>query len=620
MLALTACLSLTVPGPIAHATAHTLDVAPAALTFPGPALGTPSTQTPLPSDFNLVCNAVANTQPGQASGRAIPVGGAIEASTGCGQAILLISVPGSGHFHASFAVAADDTRNVPATVRVEVLGRDGYSKSVRDVSVIKSDGVRPIDVDVSGAVAVGLSFLSMPKTYIFDAHLSGTAQALRPVAAAGGAPASGATAISLKSATMGCNANIPTTPQRVAGVPVAAADAAVLVGCGTVTFTLPVNAHGTLALRFGSADSSNLDPEPALLIMRVLDAKGHLLRKAVGSSFIGGGLRPLWADITGGATVVLKDEGNTRNNIVVTGVGIVPGRIVPHRNPTRVVFGAGPGEATPVPASGFVNTCNASLGATATTVAKAPLVADSFVTGTDCGITQLILTNAHGRFRAKFGVPDSAAPGTTATVRISVLDQNSHPLTQTTATAHAGQPGVPIDLSIDNASLLSFTFTHDAAIYDLRLTGSAVLYDRIFPPSEPTVLVPSGVAIDPRSFSFACNAAIATDDVLLVHEAALEQWTLSGTDCGSATLPLDGTLPRHTFTLRYGIPAADQKDAIAHLQLSVLVASGKVVRKANYTARSGYGPQQISISLAGGTRLQIDWLKGSLALFAMTAS
>ena len=587
---------------------------------PGPALGTPSTQTPLPSDFNLVCNAVANTQPGQASGRAIPVGGAIEAGTGCGQAILPLSVVGSGRFHASFAVAADDTRNVPATVRVEVLGRDGYSKSVRDVTVSKSDGVRPIDVDVSGAVAVGLSFLGTPKTYVFDAHLSGTAQALRPVTAAGGASANGATAISLKSATMGCNAAIPATPQRVAGVPVAATDAAVLLGCGTVTFTLPANARGTLAVRFGSADSSNLDPEPALLIMRVLDAKGHLLRKAVGSSFIGGGLRPLWADVTGGATVVLRDEGNTRNSIVVTGVGIVPGRIAPHRNPTRVVFGAGPGEVVPVPASAFVNTCNASLGTTSNTVAKAPLVAYSFVSGTACGITQLILTDAHGRFRATFGVPDSAAPGSTATVRISVLDQDSHPLTQTAATAHAGQPGVPIDLPIDHASLLSFTFTHDAAIYDLRLIGSAVLYDRIFPPSEPTVLVPGGVAIDPRSLGVACNAAIATDDVLLVHEAALEQWTLSGTDCGSATLPLGGTLPRHTFTARYGIPAAAQQDAIAHLRLSVLDASGKVLRTATYTARSGYGPQQLSISVAGGSRLQIDWLKGSLALFAMTAS
>ena len=47
----------------------------------------------------------------------------------------------------------------------------------------------------------------------------------------------------------------------------------------------------------------------------------------------------------------------------------------------------------------------------------------------------------------------------------------------------------------------------------------------------------------------------------------------------------------------------------------MLEAIEKVLRKALYIARSGHGPQQLSISLADGARLQ-----GGQALFAMTAS
>jgi len=54
---------------------------------------------------------------------------------------------------------------------------------------------------------------------------------------------------------------------------------------------------------------------------------------------------------------------------------------------------------------------------------------------------------------------------------------------------------------------------------------------------------------------------------------------------------------------------------VTTLRLSMLEAIEKVLRKAVYIVRPGYGPQQLSISLAGGARLQ-----GGLALFAMTAS
>ena len=65
---------------------------------------------------------------------------------------------------------------------------------------------------------------------------------------------------------------------------------------------------------------------------------------------------------------------------------------------------------------------------------------------------------------------------------------------------------------------------------------------------------------------------------------------------------------------------ANQADGIATLQVSALDTGGKAVRSQTLTARSGYGPQQFSIALAGAASLQIAWVKNRVAVFAMTLS
>ncbi len=122
--------------------------------------------------------------------------------------------------------------------------------------------------------------------------------------------------------------------------------------------------------------------------------------------------------------------------------------------------------------------------------------------------------------------------------------------------------------------------------------------------SEPPVSTAGGTAIDPRQLTVSCNVHPTTQDMTMIHQVALEQWSLYANGCGTAALNL-ATLhgPHKTFSALYGIALQDQAVLIAHLQLTVLGAQGKTVRQATFVARVGYGPRRAAISLAGGSRL-----------------
>ena len=86
--------------------------------FPGPALGVPATQKPLPADFALSSYAAANDQPARVGGETLAATTAIRMQNNAGLASLDLAVPGSGHFHARFGVASDDATGQPALLQV----------------------------------------------------------------------------------------------------------------------------------------------------------------------------------------------------------------------------------------------------------------------------------------------------------------------------------------------------------------------------------------------------------------------------------------------------------------------------------------------------------------------
>ena len=127
--------------------------------------------------------------------------------------------------------------------------------------------------------------------------------------------------------------------------------------------------------------------------------------------------------------------------------------------------------------------------------------------------------------------------------------------------------------------------------------------------------------VNPLAFKVDCNAAVSTTDILLIHEAALEQWALDGQRCGTAILDLR-TLhqAKATFGGRIGLAAADQHLKLGHVQVQVLAGNGKVLRTVTLTAREGYGPQPFSISLAGGASLHLSWRDQRVIVFAMSTT
>jgi hypothetical protein len=327
--------------------------------------------------------------------------------------------------------------------------------------------------------------------------------------------------------------------------------------------------------------------------------------------------------VQGGSTATFSlDGGNTSAQLMVAGIAFLPAPVAPHHNPDHQDFGSPSGAPIPISPDAVIGLCNANLGTSDTTVAHQPLLRDTYLAVEGCGVAQLIMTNAHGRFTAKLGVDDSSIDKT-MTAHLVVLDQNSHPLVTSIATAHLGLPAVTLSASIDNASIVEISFSGPGRgdLYGFQLSGHATLYDRVFPPSEPPVSIPGGIAINPELMSVSCNVMRTTADMELIHQVALEQWSLYFLGCGSAILNLAALHgPHQTFSALYGIALQDQHYPIAHIQFTVLDAKGKIVRKAIFVARAGYGPRRAAISLAGGATLQLSITDGNIVLFALTTA
>jgi hypothetical protein len=268
----------------------------------------------------------------------------------------------------------------------------------------------------------------------------------------------------------------------------------------------------------------------------------------------------------------------------------------------------------------FSTICTAHAGSDDTTVDGKSVLRDTYVQGYTCGVASVIMTNAHGTFSAFVGIPDKDVSSTgSASLRVTVLDQNSTPLTTQNISVTRNRPGVAFSVSISGASIIKIEFTGSCIVYGMTMTGQATLYDRIFAPTEPVVAVHGGIAVNPRLFAVQCNAAVTTVDTLLIHAVALEQWALSGQGCGIATLDLPAAGYAHSvFAGRFGLAAADQVYKLAHVTIDVLVTGGKKVRSIQLTAREGYGPRPFSVSLQGGTRLQITWTDSPVKLYALT--
>lgn len=248
---------------------------------------------------------------------------------------------------------------------------------------------------------------------------------------------------------------------------------------------------------------------------------------------------------------------------------------------------------------------------------------NTYLSVTHCGIAELIMTDATGTFTARLGVSDDTG-SKDVTAHLVVLDQNSKPLLSESVTASQGQPGALISVRITGASIVQISFTGNAngVLYDMQLSGHATLYDRVFPSSEPPVSTTGGVAIDPSQMTVSCNMHPTTLDMALIHQTALEQWSLYSQDCGSAILNLAALHgPHTTFSALYGIALQDQAVLIAHLQFTVLNAQGKTVRQSTFVARAGYGPRRAAISLVGGSQLVITGPDGKpFVVYALTTS
>ncbi|HWE61899.1 MAG TPA: hypothetical protein VHB98_09315 [Chloroflexota bacterium] len=595
--------------------------APAAPVFPGLLLGASTITVPKPANFVYGCNVAASAQPAKAAGTTLAAGTAIHNVDGCGQALLYLNAPASGHFQATFAVA-DAATGTTAGLRLFLLGAGGYELRTLILQATKGKA-QPVDLDVAGGVTLALTFPTSTESYVYNIKLTGTAHARAATPLTGGGLPAGGTPVAASAMQLTCNVSRSTTSSTVTQVTVPMTGSLQMEGCGKVSVSIPANAQGALALRYGENDSTNYSSLPAQVGLRVLDATGHLLRKAIGLTYLGSGLQPLWVNVQGGSTVTFTlDGGNTNPQLAVAGISFLPAPVAPHHNPDRQDFGSPSGAPIAISPDAVVGICNANLGTSDTTVTHQPLLRDTYLSVHGCGVAELIMTGAHGRFTTKFGIDDSSIDKT-LTAHLIVLDQNSHPIATSSATAQLGQPAVTLSATIDNASIVQISFNGNASgdLYGFQLSGHATLYDRIFPPSEPPVSTMGGTAINPLLMSVSCNVHPTTQDMELIHQVALEQWSLYFNGCGAAVLNLASLPgPHRTFSALYGIALQDPRVLIAHIQFTVLDAKGGTVRKATFVARAGYGPRRAAISLAGGAKLQLTIIDQPLVLFALTTA
>ncbi|GAC1432891.1 MAG: hypothetical protein NVSMB65_06640 [Chloroflexota bacterium] len=607
-----------------------VSAAPAAapVVFPGPSLGVAGTQRPLGPNFARHCNSYLTTTPKQVGGTTVPAGTATE-NTGCGQAVLYLNRPRSGRLQAHVGVSADETNSAPMLVRVRVVDASGYVTRGLDVTVSKGSGPKAIDIGVGGAAAVAFDFKSGPNVILYDVTLSGAAQALVPAGGSGDGLPVGAVPINLSGAARSCNAYLPTAPISVTLVGLAMNKAVTASGCGEYTVGIERGTRGTLVLRYGAIDDTDAAKRGTLTV-RVLDANGHIVRKAVGMTFAGGGLRPMWVDLRGGVTINFKVDGSV--NIAITGAGILPYRVAPaYQNPQRTLFGGAPGGVA-VDGPTFVSRCNAYNEDADVTVAGQLAVGGTYVSLTGCGSTRLVLGgNASGLFHATFGVPDNAQGGAQPRLKVIATAKDNAPLLQRTYAAPYGTPGVPIDVPLSygnkHVSVISFVFLGGASIsgvlYGMRLTGNATAYSVAAAPVDPPVVPPGGTAISPYSFALDCNAYINKDaDTLLLHEAALQDWAISFSGCGSASLNLAGLpYPHRAFQARIGIEAGQDTNTLVKVSFNLLNSAGTIIRHVTVPVRYGYGPlPSPPLDLRGGAKLQItrEGSFGDVIVYAMT--
>jgi hypothetical protein len=601
--------------PVARASSLAAAAAPV---FPGPVLGAANISTPAPANFAVTCNVHPNSDPGKAAGKTLAPGTAIFDLGGCGQALLYLNDPASGKFQASLAVS-DAATGTSTVLRLFLLAPGGALLRTMDFKATKGVA-QAVDFDVSGGVTLALIFPNPTDSYIYDIKLTGKARALAATPLTHHGLPVGGTAVPASAVHFDCNAFVSSQANTVSTLEISATGSLQMLGCGKITVQIPPSATGALALRYGLSDSTNYSSLPTQVSLRALDGSGHLLRKAIGMTYLGNGLQPIWINLAGSKSVTFTmDGGNTDVQAVVAGLSFLPAAVTPHHNPDHQDFGSPSGAPIPVAPDSVVGLCNANLGNSDVTVAKQLVPRYTYMAVDGCGTAELIMTNAHGRFTARIGVSDASGVKTIA-AHLVVYDQNSKPLSNLSVTARQGQPGTAIGASITGASIVQITFTGSASgiLYDMRLSGHATLYDRVFPPSEPPVSTTGGTVVDPRMASVTCNVAVTTQDFALIHQVALEQWSLYLNGCGSATLNIASLPgPHKMFSALYGIALQDPTVLIAHLQLAVLDAKGKTIRQATFVARAGYGPRRAAISLAGGAKLQIT-PNGQLVAFALT--
>jgi len=613
--------------------------------FRGPSRGAPGPRTPQGAAFVTNCSANVNRALGTVDGTAVLTGTAVEAASGCGSAVLPLDVSGLGRFHARFGVSDDDTSGQQAVVRINVLDPNGFNLYTGDVTAQRG---RPgtIDLDVTHAVAIKFSFLKRPTTYLYGARLTGGARSLTPVQAAGNTLPAGATPVNMATVGASCNINkvSSTTALTVTFVGIPAAGALAGTACGAFTLAFPAHARGTLVLRYGADDTGEpfsdltLANPDEFLYARAFDATGRLLRKATGVAAVGAGLQPLWLDLSGARTVQLAIDGSSAVKIDITSVGVLPGRVAPFVTPNRVQSGGSPRGSVAIDPRDFASLCNVNIRDSDAAVARRPILGGTYLSTFSCGSASLFFccTNAEGVFHARFGVPDTETAGKPATVTVIVKDKDDHVLLRRSYSALGGTPGARMDLPLRiGASIVSFAFGGvSGLLYDLRLTGIATISERIYPPTEPPIDVPHGVAINPHDFAVHCEAKVATQDQRLVGATTLEGWALSGIgDAGcvsgaatEADLALAGThYPRHAFYARVGIDLGEPPATIVTFHFNVLNGAGKVLRAVKVDARYGYGPQPVHLSLKNGATVQIVWdaqrtgPPSGTAVYAMTA-
>ncbi len=275
-------MSALTAAPVVHAGTRAAVAPPV---FPGPLLGTPSTTVPTPASFAYNCNVHPNTDPVKAGGTTLARGTAIQDIGGCGQAVLYLNAPPSGHFQAAFAVA--DTASSPSSVlRLFLLGSGGFLLRTMDVQATKGAPSR-VDVDVSSGVTLALTFPTQTDSYLYDFKLTGSARALTATPLTGSGLPAGGSPVPAGALHLACNASSSTQQSTASAVVISSTGSLQMEGCGKITVQVPATAKGALALRYGLNDISNYSSLPTQVGLRVLDAAGHLLRKSIGLAYLG---------------------------------------------------------------------------------------------------------------------------------------------------------------------------------------------------------------------------------------------------------------------------------------------------------------------------------------------